>query len=65
MGVNKDHIYKVIRNGVTYFMNGIEYRHADEWIATVEAEIKESTERHNRIRAELYKKWEEEDANRH
>lgn len=65
MGINKNHIYKVIRDGVTYSMNEIEYKHADEWIAEVEAEIKEATKRHEDMRNALYKKWEEEDENRH
>lgn len=53
----KEHTYKLIKNGITYYMTQEEYEHADEWIAAIEQEVAESTKRMEAKKAELYSKW--------
>lgn len=54
---SREHIYKVTRRGVTYYMTQKEYEHCDEYIDALEEEVAESKRRWGQKKAELAEKW--------
>lgn len=56
-----EHNHIVQRDGITYFMTDIEFRHADEWIDAIKQEVNERAISWERKKQELYEKWEREE----